>query len=110
MLGKPFIACSKFIIDWCRKHNFEHFGDIIGIDYDYIFSHYTGRNDNAYDIVNTLLQNEILKISNLNENEYKELLTKLNAAGDKNREKSFQLFEKNTIMDDIILEHNKIFK
>ena len=110
MLGKPFIACSKFIIDWCRKHNFEHFGDILGIDYDSIFSHYTGRNDNAYDIVNTLLQNEILKISNLNESEYTELLVKLNVAGDKNREKSFQMFENNNIMDDIILEHNKIFK
>ena len=110
MLGKPFIACSKFIIDWCRKHNFEHFGDILGIDYDYIFSHYTGRNGNHYDIVNSLLQTEILKISDMGENEYKELLTKLNVAGAKNREKSFQLFEKNTIMDDIILEHNKIFK
>ena len=110
MLGKPFIACSKFIIDWCRKHNFEHFGDILGIEYDSIFSHYTGRNDNAYDIVNTLLQNEILKISNLNETEYNELLVKLNEAGDKNREKCFQMFENNNIMDSIILEHNKIFK
>ena len=110
MLGKPFIACSKFIIDWCRKHNFEHFGDILGIDYDSIFSHYTGRNDNAYDIVNTLLQNEILKISNLNETEYNELLIKLNQAGDRNREKCFQMFENNNIMDTIILEHNKIFK
>lgn len=110
MLGKPFIACSKFIIDWCRKHNFEHFGDILGIDYDSIFSHYTGKNDNAYDIVNTLLQNEILKISNLNETEYNELLVKLNEAGDKNREKCFQMFENNNIMDSIILEHNKYFK
>jgi hypothetical protein len=110
MIGKPFIACSKFIIDWCRKHNFEHFGDILGIDYDSIFSHYTGKNDNAYDIVNTLLQNEILRISNMGETEYNELLIKLNAAGDRNREKCFQLFENNDIMDTIINDYNLNFK
>jgi hypothetical protein len=111
MVGKPFISCSKFIIDWCRKNGFEDYGEIFGIDYDSIFKHYTGnRGDNSYLIVNELLQIEIEKISNMPENEYKILLDKVMEAAERNRLKFFECFENNTIFDNIINDYNLNFK
>ena len=98
LTGKPFINTSLIVNNIIKQNGFDDYSDILGIDYTYIFS------DINY--INDRLIPHIENILNMNNIEYIELLDKLKYATENNRLKCLELFEKNSILEDIV--NNKI--
>ena len=61
IVGKPFIACSKFIVDFCKNNGFDDYSSILNINYDDIFSLYENdKTKTAHKKVNELLLTKII--------------------------------------------------
>ena len=111
IVGKPFIACSKFIVDFCKNNGFDDYSSILNIDYDSIFTLYTPNgNKDAYLKVNELLFEKIKEIAEMPENEYNLLKNRLLEAAEKNRQKCMELYEKCSILDNIINDYKLNYK
>lgn len=102
LIGKPFIICSKVAYDFLQHFGFEIYDDVLQIDYDDIFKN--------YDLIVKKLSKHIIRISELNDTEYKLLNDKLLDKAEINRLKCLELIKENNILDNIINDYNLNFK
>jgi len=98
LIGKPFINASMVANDFLNNNGFGNYSDILEIDYNDIFS--------DIDNVNDKLIIHIKRLANLDINDYNNIINKLKIVAETNRQKCLELFEKNTILEDIV--NNKI--
>jgi hypothetical protein len=101
LIGKPFIICSKVALDFLNQFGFETYADELGIDYDELFSN--------YDFIIQKLAKHTIRISEMDEIEYKDMLNKLETKTKINRDKCLEIIEKNTILDNIIDDYTLNF-
>lgn len=101
LIGKPFIICSKVALDFLTSFGFETYADELNIDYDDLFSN--------YDFIVQKLSKHIIKISEMNNDEYSEMLSKLEKKAEINRMKCLEIIEKNTILDNIVDDYTLNF-
>jgi hypothetical protein len=101
LIGKPFIICSKVALDFLNQFGFETYADELGIDYDDLFSN--------YDFIIQKLAKHVIRISEMEEVEYRDMLTKLETKTKINRDKCLEIIEKNTILDNIIDDYTLNF-
>lgn len=98
LIEKPFIICSKVAYVFLNAMGFETYEEELGIDYNDVF-------DN-YDLIVRKLKQHIIRISEMKEEEYQSMLTKLMDKANRNRQKCLEYIENNTILENII--NNKI--
>ncbi len=101
LIGKPFIICSKVALDFLNQFGFETYAEELGIDYDELFSN--------YDFIIQKLAKHTIRISEMDEIEYKDMLNKLETKTKINRDKCLEIIEKNTILDNIIDDYTLNF-
>lgn len=101
LIGKPFIICSKVALDFLNQFGFETYAEELGIDYDDLFSN--------YDFIIQKLAKHTIRISEMDEVEYRDMLVKLNNKTKINRDKCLEIIEKNTILDNIIDDYTLNF-
>jgi len=101
LIGKPFIICSKVALDFLNQFGFETYAEELGIDYDELFSN--------YDFIIQKLAKHTIRISEMGEIEYKDMLNKLETKTKINRDKCLEIIEKNTILDNIIDDYTLNF-
>ena len=94
LIEKPFIICSKVAYDFLTQFGFETYEEELGIDYDDIFS--------KFDLTVKKLKKEIIRISEMPEDEYQSMLAKCMEKAERNRQKCLELIENNDILDNII--------
>ena len=73
----------------------------MGIDYDDLFSN--------YDFIVQKLSKHIIRISEMNNDEYNKMLSKLEKKAEINRMKCLEIIEKNTILDNIVDDYTLNF-
>jgi hypothetical protein len=101
LIGKPFIICSKVALDFLNQFGFETYAEELGIDYDDLFSN--------YDFIIQKLAKHTIRISEMDEVEYRDMLVKLDNKTKINRDKCLEIIEKNTILDSIIDDYTLNF-
>jgi hypothetical protein len=101
LIGKPFIICSKVALDFLNQFGFETYAEELGIDYDDLFSN--------YDFIIQKLAKHTIRISEMDEVEYRDMLVKLENKTKINRDKCLEIIEKNTILDSIIDDYTLNF-
>jgi hypothetical protein len=101
LIGKPFIICSKVALDFLNQFGFETYTEELGIDYDELFSN--------YDFIIQKLAKHTIRISEMDEVEYRDMLVKLDNKTKINRDKCLEIIEKNTILDNIIDDYTLNF-
>lgn len=101
LIGKPFIICSKVALDFLTSFGFETYADELDIDYIDLFSN--------YDFIVQKLSKHIIRISEMNDDEYSEMISKLEKKAEINRMKCLEIIEKNTILDNIIDDYTLNF-
>jgi hypothetical protein len=101
LIGKPFIICSKVALDFLNQFGFETYAEELGIDYDELFSN--------YDFIIQKLAKHTIRISEMDEVEYRDMLVKLETKTKINRDKCLEIIEKNTILDNIIDDYTLNF-
>ena len=101
LIGKPFIICSKVALDFLNQFGFETYAEELGIDYDELFSN--------YDFIIQKLAKHTIRISEMDEVEYRDMLVKLDNKTKINRDKCLEIIEKNTILDNIIDDYTLNF-
>ena len=101
LIGKPFIICSKVALDFLNQFGFETYAEELGIDYDELFSN--------YDFIIQKLAKHTIRISEMDEIEYKDMVNKLETKTKINRDKCLEIIEKNTILDNIIDDYTLNF-
>ena len=101
LIGKPFIICSKVALDFLNQFGFETYAEELGIDYDDLFSN--------YDFIIQKLAKHTIRISEMDEVEYRDMLVKLETKTKINRDKCLEIIEKNTILDNIIDDYTLNF-
>ena len=101
LIGKPFIICSKVALDFLNQFGFETYAEELGIDYDDLFSN--------YDFIIQKLAKHTIRISEMDEVEYRDMLVKLENKTKINRDKCLEIIEKNTILDNIIDDYTLNF-
>jgi hypothetical protein len=101
LIGKPFIICSKVALDFLNQFGFETYAEELGIDYDELFSN--------YDFIIQKLAKHTIRISEMDEVEYRDMLVKLENKTKINRDKCLEIIEKNTILDNIIDDYTLNF-
>jgi hypothetical protein len=94
LIEKPFIICSKVAYVFLNAMGFETYEEELGIDYNDVF-------DNFNLTVRKLKEN-IIRISELPEDEYQIMLGKLMEKSAINRQKCLEYIENNSILDNII--------
>jgi hypothetical protein len=94
LIEKPFIICSKVAYVFLNAMGFETYEEELGIDYNDVF-------DN-FDLTVRKLKENIIRISELPEDEYQIMLSKLMEKSAINRQKCLEYIENNTILDNII--------
>lgn len=98
LIGKPFIHASMLVNDFLNNNGFNNYSDILEIDYNNIFS--------DIDNINDRLIIHIKRLAELPSIEYYNIIDKLKIVAETNRQKCLELFEKNSILEDIV--NNKI--
>ena len=98
LIGKPFIHASMLVNDFLNNNGFNNYSDILEIDYNDIFSDIENINDR--------LIIHIKRLAKLSSIDYDNIINKLKIVAETNRQKCLELFEKNTILEDIV--NNKI--
>jgi hypothetical protein len=101
LIGKPFIICSKVALDFLTSFGFETYADELGIEYNDLFSN--------YDFIVQKLSKHIIRISEMNNDEYNVMLSKLEKKAEINRMKCLEIIEKNTILDNIVDDYTLNF-
>ena len=101
LIGKPFIICSKVAYDFLRHFGLETYETELRIDYDEIW-------ENPDFIVKNLAKN-IIRISEMEQNEYEIMLNECAIAAETNRQKCLEYIEENTILDNIIDDYTLNF-
>jgi hypothetical protein len=101
LIGKPFIICSKVALDFLNQFGFETYAEELEIDYDDLFSN--------YDFIIQKLAKHTIRISEMDEVEYRDMLVKLDNKTKINRDKCLEIIEKNTILDNIIDDYTLNF-
>ena len=84
--------------DFLNNNGFNNYSDILEIDYNDIFS--------DIDNINDRLIIHIKRLAELPSIEYYNIIDKLKIVAETNRQKCLELFEKNSILEDIV--NNKI--
>jgi hypothetical protein len=102
LIGKPFIICSKVAYDFLIHFGFETYETELGINYDEIW-------ENHDFIVRNLTKN-IIRISEMEQDEYGVMLDKCSIAAETNRQKCLDYIEENSILDNIINDYKINFK
>ncbi len=85
----------------CADQEWKTYAEELGIDYDELFSN--------YDFIIQKLAKHTIRISEMGEIEYKDMLNKLETKTKINRDKCLEIIEKNTILDNIIDDYTLNF-
>jgi len=98
LVEKPFIICDKVTYDFLQHMGFETYENELNINYTDLWSEER--------FIIKKLKDIVLRIADMDENEYQLMLDKCKIVAQKNRAKCLEYIENNTILEDII--NNKI--
>jgi len=105
IVGKPFIVCCQMQYQFLKYFEFDNYSDIIGIDYDLMYSNQTNSQELSYLDEITKKIEEICKLPN---DEYAIFLLKLNERANNNKQILLDKFNCN-IIDEILIDYNHLF-